>query len=346
MSQTSEFNQAIFEFKYKFRQHRRRITVIAIVLLVLLGVNSVFYSVDTEQQGVVLRFGRHAETTQPGLHAKFPWPIEQVTNVPTQEVRGLEFGFGTLRSGQKSQYRSPTAEDKRVAEMLTGDLNLGHVEWIVQYRIADPYKFLFKLGGSRNQFKAVEDTIQNASETVMRLLVGDVSVDEVLTFGRDRIAGDAKRLLQEAVDGFDCGVTIVTVKLQSVSPPESVKDAFDSVNRARQNKERIVNEARGERNRLIPEARGKRDRAIAEAEGYREKVVRTTQGRANAFLAQLAEYEKAPEITRTRLYLEAMQDLLATVKQKIVIDESVRSVLPLLNLNEATSAPIGPKGGK
>jgi membrane protease subunit HflK len=315
-------------------------------LLVLLVLNSVFYSVNTEEQGVLLRFGKHVKTTDPGLHAKLPWPVEEVINVPTQQVRGLEFGFGTLRAGQVTQYRAPSPEDKRVAEMLTGDLNLGHVEWIVQYRIADPYRFLFRLGGNRDPFQAVEDTIQDASETVMRRLVGDVSVDEVLTIGRDRIAGDAKALLQDMVDDFDCGVTIVTVKLQSVSPPEPVKDAFDSVNRARQNKERTVNEARGERNKLIPAARGQRDRAIAEAEGYRERVVRTATGRANAFLAQLEKYREAPEITRTRLYLEAMQDLLATVKHKTVIDESIGGVLPLLDLNDQSVTPLSGKGGK
>jgi membrane protease subunit HflK len=346
MSDAPDFNQVIFTVKYWFRRYRKRVVSVAAFLLVLLVLNSIFYSVNTEEQGVLLRFGRHVKTTDPGLHVKLPWPVEEVINVPTQQVRGLEFGFGTLRAGQVTQYRSPTAEDMRVAEMLTGDLNLGHVEWIVQYRIADPYKFLFRIGGDRDPFQAVEDIIQDASETGMRRLVGDVSVDEVLTFGRDRMASLAKTELQEMVDGFDCGVSIVTVKLQSVSPPDPVKDAFDAVNRARQNKERVVNEARGERNRLIPEARGKRDRAIAEAEGYRERVVRTATGRANAFLSQLAEYKKAPEITRTRLYLEAMEDLLSTVERKTVIDESIRGVLPLLNLDEGALTPTGRKGGK
>lgn len=346
MSQAPDFNKALFELSYQFRRYRRRVGIATVVVAVLLLLNTTFYSVNTEEQGVVLRFGRHVANTDPGLHAKLPWPIDAVVNVPTQQVRGLEFGFGTLLPGQVTQYRSPSAEDQRIAEMLTGDLNLAHVEWIVQYRIADPYKFLFRIGGPRDPFEAVESTIAAASETVMRGLVGDVSVDEVLTFGRDRIASEAKGLLQDMVDGFDCGVHIVTVKLQSVAPPHSVKDAFDAVNRARQNKERVVNEARGERNRLIPEARGKRDRAIAEAQGYRERVVRTAQGRANAFLSQLAEYEKAPEITRTRLYLEAMQELLATVADKTIIDESVRGILPLLNLSESTDRPIAGKGGK
>jgi len=340
-----DFNQAVFELTYLYKRYRRTILAVVVGLVLLSVLKSAVYSVNTEERGVILRFGRHVRTTDPGLHLKYPWPIEQRINVPTEQVRILEFGFATMEAGRVTRYRAPTSEDKRVAEMLTGDLNLAHVEWIVQYRIADPYKFLFRIGGDANPFRSVEDTLRDAAEAVMRRLVGDVSVDEVLTFGRDRIAGDAKRLLQGIVDRFDCGINVVTVKLQSVAPPDPVKDAFDSVNRARQNKERVVNEARGERNQLIPAKRGERDRAIAEAEGYRERVVRTAMGRANAFLSQLAEYEKAPEITRTRLYLEAMESLLGAVEQKTVIDESVRGVLPLLDLGGPGVAPAGGRGG-
>ncbi|MCH7813533.1 MAG: FtsH protease activity modulator HflK, partial [Planctomycetes bacterium] len=282
----------------------------------------------------------------PGLHNKYPWPIDQVIPVPVQRIIPLEFGFRTLEAGRVTRYANPTREDQMVAEMLSGDLNLAHVEWIVQYRISDAFKFLFRLGGERRQSEAVENTIRNAAETVVRRLVGDGSVDEVLTFGRDRIASDAKRELQAMLDGFDCGVAIVAVKLQSVAPPEQVKDAFDSVNRARQDKERAINEAKGQRNELVPRARGERDRAVTEAEGYRELVVRTAQGRANAFLAQLTEYRKAPEVTRTRLYIEAMEELLAQVDEKLIIDESIRGLIPLLNLNPNNSAPVARKGGR
>ncbi|MHC4234767.1 MAG: FtsH protease activity modulator HflK [Planctomycetota bacterium] len=343
---TDEFEQAILQFKYQLRRYRRLVTVAVVVIVGLILVSSVFYSIAPEEEGVVLRFGKHEDSTLPGLHTKLPWPIDRAIPVPIQKINTLEFGFATLAAGRVTQYRSPTREDLTVAEMLSADLNLAHVEWIVQYRIADAFKFLFKLGGERSQVKAVEDTIRDASETVMRRLVGDVSVDEVLTFGRDRIAGDAKQELQQVLNSFDCGVTVVAVKLQSVSPPEPVKDAFDSVNRARQNKERVINEAKGERNRLLPEARGKRDRTITEAEGYRELVVRTATGRANAFLARLAEYEKAPEVTRTRLYLEAMEELLQQVDEKLIIDEAVRGLVPLLDLNAAGTAPAAGKGGK
>ena len=343
---TEEFDQAMVELKYHLRRYRRLITLAVVVVVGLILVSSVFYSVAPDEEGVLLRFGRHAKSVDPGLHTKFPWPVDQVINVPIQKINTLEFGFATAAAGRVTQYRKPTREDLQVAEMLSADLNLAHVEWIVQYRIADAFKFLFKLGGERSQVQAVEDTIRDASESVIRRLVGNVSVDEVLTFGRDRIAGDAKQELQQLLDSFDCGVTVVAVKLQTVSPPDPVKDAFDSVNRARQNKERAINEAKGERNRLLPEARGKRDRAITEAEGYRELKVRTATGRANAFLARLAEYKKAPEITRTRLYLEAMEELLQQVDEKLIIDESFRGLVPLLDLSAAGSTPAAKKGGK
>ena len=343
---TEEFDQAMVELKYHLRRHRRLIALAVVVVVGLILVSSVFYSVAPDEEGVLLRFGRHTKSVDPGLHTKFPWPVDQVINVPIQKINTLEFGFATAAAGRVTQYRKPTREDLQVAEMLSADLNLAHVEWIVQYRIADASRYLFKLGGERNQTTTVEDAIQDASETVMRQLVGNVSVDEVLTFGRDRIAGDAKQELQKMLDGFDCGVTIVAVKLQTVSPPETVKDAFDSVNRARQNKERVINEARGERNSQIPKKRGQRDRAITEAEGYRELVVRTATGRANAFLARMTEYQKAPEITRTRLYLEAMEELLQQVDEKVIIDESIRGLVPLLNLDAAGSAPAAGKRGR
>lgn len=246
MSQAPEFNQAMFEVKYWLCQHRRRITVVVVGLIVVIGANSMFYSVAAHEEGVVLRFGKYAATTPPGLHFKLPWPVDQATTVPVQEVKSLEFGFATMEAGRVTRYRSPTLEDQLTAEMLSGDLNLAHVEWIVQYRIGDPFRYLFRVSGGRgvHHDEGVQDVIRDAAESVMRRLVGDVSVDEVLTFGRDQIAGAAKRELQATLDRFDTGITVVTVKLQSVSPPELVKDAFDSVNRARQNKEQIVNQAR------------------------------------------------------------------------------------------------------
>ncbi|MEM7456992.1 MAG: FtsH protease activity modulator HflK [Planctomycetota bacterium] len=316
--------------------------------LILAGIVfwTMMYRVDASDQGIVLRFGEHVRTVDPGLQLKMPWPIEKVYTVPVKRVQTIEFGFQTLEPGRRTEYALPSSETNEIADMLTGDLNLAHVEWIVQYKIQDAYKSLFNLGGSDGMLweslaaldehdinPSIPDAIQDTSETVMRQLVGDRSVDAVLTLGREEIAAQAKLKIQEMLDEFDAGVEIITVKLQSTSPPEPVRDAFQEVNRARQNKERVVNQAEGERNRQIPAARGRRDQMISEAEGYRERIVLETMGQIEAFNAKLAEYEKAPEITRQRLYLEAMEEVLGNIGNKTIIDEAVGGALPILNLN-------------
>ena len=322
---------------------------LAVAVVLLLGWSAV-YRVEASDEGVVLRFGKQVATVSPGLHIKMPWPIDTVYQVPVQRVQTLEFGFETAQSGRRTQFAPQTREDLAVAEMLTGDLNLGHVEWIVQYRVKDPMRFLFKIGaqgevnpkslpsGATSDVNpAVPDAISDVSESVMRKLVGDSSIDYVLTMGRDQIAKEAEELIQAELDEFEAGVDIITVKLQTTSPPTAtVQDAFQEVNRARQKKEQVVNEAIGERNSKIPAARGAKDQAIAESEGYQNRVVLETKGKINAFLAQLAEYDKAPEVTRKRLYLEAMEEILIQAGSKIIIDESVRGVLPLLNLDQNT----------
>lgn len=326
-------------------------------LILLLGAWSMVYRVEASDEGVVLRFGKQVSTVPPGLHIKLPWPIDTVYQVPVQRIQSLEFGFETEQPGRQTQYARKTGQDLEVAEMLTGDLNLGHVEWIVQYRVKDPMQYLFKIGstesidssalpsGSRaDANSAIPDTIRDVSESVMRKLVGDSSIDFVLTIGREQLAKEAEELIQEELDGFEAGVDIVTVKLQTTSPPTAaVQDAFQAVDRSRQKKEQVVNEAQGERNSKIPAARGARDQAIAEAEGYQNRVILETTGEVNAFLSQLAEYEKAPEITRKRLYLEAMEEILAVAGDKTIIDESVRGIVPLLNLNSGQTLPISGK---
>lgn len=347
------------------RRNLPMIAMVAIGLLVALLLLTVFYRVDASDQGVVLRFGKHVRTTEPGLHTKLPWPIEQVHEVSVRRIQTLEFGFETEEPGRITEFAPTGPEHLDVAEMLSGDLNLANVKWVVQYRVKDPASYLFHIGDVErirpeslpsgvdyDPNAAVPDMIRDVSESVLRKLVGDTSVDAVLTFGRETIAASAKLEIQEMLDGsesgeedFESGIEIVTVKLQSTAPPEEVKDAFQEVNRARQNKERVVNEAEGERNRQIPAARGKRDQAISEAEGYKAKIVLTTEGKINAFLAQLAEYEKAPEVTRTRLYLETMQEVLGGVDQKTIVDDSMQGVLPLLNLDQGDSRSITGEGG-
>jgi membrane protease subunit HflK len=314
---------------------------------------SMVYDIGASDEGVVLRFGKTLETVQPGLHWKLPWPIDTVYKVPVQRIQTLEFGFATEQAGRMTQYAPESKEDLAVSEMLTGDLNLGNVEWIVQYRVNDPVEYLFRIGntesvdrraltnGTQNEVNpAVPDTIRDISESVVRKLVGDSSIDYVLTIGRDQIAKQAQELIQKELDGFEAGVDIITVKLQTTSPPTvEVQDAFQEVNRARQKKEKVVNEAQGERNSKIPAARGAKEKAIAEAEGYRNRVELVATGKVNAFLAQLEEYNKAPDVTRQRLYLESMEEILGNVGQKTIIDKTVPGVLPLLNLEAGSSIP-------
>ncbi len=324
-------------------QFKGQILIIIIGVFILLWLLfSTFYMVEADSQGVLLRFGRFDRLTEPGLHMKMPWPIETAMVIPVQQVQSLEYGFETVRPGRDTQYRTPTKEMRTIAEMLTGDLNLAHVEWIVQYRINDAYQYLFKVGGKSTPQSTIDDIINDISESVMRRLVGDASVDEVITIGRDQIAMEAKVDIQDMLDKFETGVQVVTVKLQTASPPEEVKDAFDEVNRARQKKEKVINEALGEKNRQIPAARGQRDRVISEAEGYRERVVRSMEGKVNAFLAQLAQYKKAPEITRTRLYLETMESILQVAPDVTVLDSQISGILPLLDLNNPQKKSIGP----
>jgi membrane protease subunit HflK len=327
-----------------------------LVVCVMFLLGSTFYRVDASDEGVVLRFGKMIETAPPGLHWKLPWPIDTVYKVPVQRIQTLEFGFETEQPGRVTQYAPRDADDLAVSEMLTGDLNLGHVEWIVQYRVSDPMQYLFKVGATTSDLSgaassdvnpAVPDTIRDISESVVRKLVGDTSIDSVLTIGRDQIAKDAEQLIQEELNGFEAGVEIVTVKLQTTSPPTvAVQEAFQEVNSAQQRKAGVINKAKGERNSKIPAARGAKDKMILEAEGYQDRVVLETTGKINAFLAQLEEYEKAPEITRKRLYLEAMEEVMATVGSKTIIDESVRGVLPMLNLDQGTAAQPVLKGSQ
>lgn len=329
--------------KLIWRQYHKRIVAAGALLLALCISSLMFYKVEAGSVGVLLRLGTFSQVTDPGLRFKLPWPIDKVYKVPVETVQVLEFGYRTLTPGRRTQYARPTEDLQTMARMLTADLNLAHVEWVVQYRIPEPQNYLFKIGGeyaSDSPHQNARDLISDVSEAVMRRVIGDVSVDSVITIGREQIAAEAKVEMQRMLDAFESGVKVVAVKLQSATPPDDVKDAFNAVNRAKQSKERIVNEAKGERNRKIPAARGQRDRAIAEAEGYAARVTKEARGWASAFLAQLTEYEKAPEVTRTRLYIEMMEEVLTQVDDKTVVDEALTGLLPLLHLN-ADNTPTG-----
>ena len=291
------------------------------VLLVALG-SATIYQVPSDSVGVVLRFGRHIKEVQPGLRAKLPLGIDRVAVLPIRRQLKQEFGFGT--PGASNPYQRPQHGDQE-KRMVTGDLNSALVEWVVQYRISDPVRFLFRV---RN----AEETVRDVSESVMREVVGDRTVDEVLTIGRQEIESEALLKMQALALKYEVGISVDQVQLKNVNPPEPVQESFNEVNQAQQEKEKLINQARREYNRSIPLAEGEKDQSIQEAEGYRLQRVNEAEGDAARFKAVLAEYVKAPVVTKRRLYLETMQAVLPKLRAKVLVDEEARSVLPLLQL--------------
>lgn len=305
------------------RPPMRVIGLAAVVIIVIAIVWSSFYTVGPEENGVVLRFGEYVRTTDPGLQFKLPLGIERVYKIPVQRQLKEEFGFQTVRAGVRSQFSTQGRAEE--ARMLTGDLNAAVVEWVVQYRIVDTYNFLFRV---RN----VQDTLRFMSEAIMRQVVGDRTVNEVLTVGRQEIASLVEVQLQELCDAYELGLRIDQVVLQDVNPPEPVRPAFNDVNEAQQQRERLINEAQSEYNRVIPRARGTAQQTIQQAEGYKLERVNRAQGDAQRFTELYEAYARAPEVTRKRMYLETLNDILPNVESKIVLDETLQGILPLLDL--------------
>ena len=295
--------------------------LIAIALLILLLTG--YYQVEPHEVGVVQRLGRFDRTAGPGPHFKIPFGIETVTKVPVQSQLKMEFGFRTVGVDIRSQFEKVPAE----ALMLTGDLNVAMVEWIVQYRIRDPKLWLFHV---RNP----EGTLHDMSEATMRLVVGDHSVDEVITIGREAIAVQAKDELQKLCDRYEIGIEIQQLVLQDVNPPDPVKPAFNEVNQAIQEKERAINEAWADYNKSVPRAKGEAEQAVRSAEGYALERVNNAEGDAKRFSALVEEYRKAPVVTRKRLYLETMAALAPKLGRKLILDEQTKGLLPLLGLGE------------
>ncbi len=298
------------------------------LLLIILLVSS-FYTVQADEVGVIRRFGAYVRTTEPGLHLKLPWGIEKVTKVKTQRVFKQEFGFRTVQAGIRTEYSAHDFEIESL--MLTGDLNAALVEWIVQFRIQDPMSYLFNV-------RDVEGTLRDLSESVMRQVVGDHSVDEVIILDRKSIATQVSETMQSLLNEYETGIDIVTVNLQDVNPPKPVQPAFNEVNEARQVKERTINEAWKAYNNAIPQAKGEAERLLLEAEGYATNRVNRAQGDADRFIALYDEYRKAKDVTRRRMYIETMQEILPNIDSKVIVDEELQSFLPLLQLKgkEAT----------
>ena len=300
-----------------------KIVIVAIVVLILLS--SSVYQISPEEIGVILRFGKFVRTTDPGLHFKIPL-VETLNKVPVQRQLKMEFGFRTIEPGIRTQYRV-TPDSLREAIMLTGDLNVAVVEWIVQYKIKDAYNYLFKI-------RDVDSTFRYMNEAVVRKVVGDNSVDEVITIGRARIEAEAKQELQVLCDLYEIGIEVNQLKLQDVNPPDPVKPSFNEVNESLQEKERKIKEAYAEYNQEIPKAKGEAEQMIRAAEGYATERVNNALGDANRFKAIYREYARAPLVTRKRLYLETIIEILPKISKKIIFDEEQKNILPLLNLGE------------
>ncbi len=304
----------------------RKYIVPGIVVAVLLGlVATALYSVGADEVGVIQRFGRYVRQPEPGLHMKLPFGIERATKVKVRYIFKEEFGFRTLQPGIKSIRAAGQYRDESL--MLSGDLNSVVVDWIVQFQFKDPVKVLFKIRDPRNTVRAI-------SEAVMRQVVGDHSVTEVLTTRRVEVNLEVQEKLQEILDSYDSGIHIVTLRLQDVNPPDQVKPAFNEVNEAKQERERTINEAWEAYNKAIPKARGEAEKTIREAEGYALDRVNRAMGDAQRFLAVWGEYKNAEEVTRRRLYLETMAEVLPKAGRKYIVDPSQGGIIPLLRLGE------------
>ncbi len=296
---------------------------VPIVLVLAVGSTSV-YMVNTDEEGVVQRFGKYVRTTEPGLHLKLPLGIERVSTPQVTRIYKEEFGYRTIKAGVQTRYGQRPMEEYL---MLCGDLSVAEVEWTVQYKIKDAYEYLFNV---RNPEKVLRDV----AESVMRSVVGDSSVDEVLTSRRQEINVDVAEKMQKLLDIYTVGLHVESVMLQDVNPPEKVQPAFNEVNAAQQDKERLVNEALEEYNKIIPKASGQALQMVEQAEAYAIDRTNTALGDATRFTDIWKEYSLNKDVTRRRLYIEALGKVLPNLEKKYIIDDNVKGLLPLMNVGE------------
>lgn len=295
--------------------------VIPVLIVALWLVFTSWYTIPAESVGIVLRFGKFAGSRDPGLHFKLPFGIDEVFPVAVKRQLKMEFGFGTSGATNSRQY---TDEQDREKNMVTGDLNTALVEWVVQYRLDEPKLFLFRV---RNP----EETLRDLSESIMREIIGDRTVDEVITIGRQDIENSTLLRLREVSKEFQLGIMVDQVQLKNINPPREVQASFNEVNKAKQDRENSMNIANGEYNKVVPRARGEAEQTISVAEGYQLKRVNEALGDVTAFNAVLAEYLKAPEITRTRIYLETMAEVLPQVRERVIVDDKITQLLPMMS---------------
>lgn len=302
----------------------RFLVLAPVAVFLLIGVFSSYFTVPPEAVVVVQRFGRVIDTAPPGLHFKLPFGIDTTTIVPIQRQLKLEFGFSTPGATNPDQ-AGPEPDKER--DMVTGDLNAANVEWIVQYKISDPIEYLFQL-------RKPGETLRDLTEGVMCEVIGDRTVDEVLTIGRNEIEVESLKRLKEILKHLQMGLSVEQIQLKNVHPPGPVQRSFDEVSRSQQEREQLINEANGEYNRVIPKASGLAAQKISAAEGFAIQRTNQAEGDVTRFKQLLAQYEKAPAITKQRLYLETMNEVLPKLGQKIILDEDAKQFLPLMNLNK------------
>ncbi|HAQ98765.1 MAG: FtsH protease activity modulator HflK [Limisphaerales bacterium] len=315
----------VFEANFNDQKSQFRAIIMGLIaVLVVIALLTAFYTVQAESQGVVLRFGKYIKTVEPGLKFKLPFGIETVQIVPVRRQLKQEFGVSTRDATNPYQYTS-SSEQNREKSMVTGDLNAASVEWIVQFRVNNPRQFLF-------QVKEPESTLRAVSESVMREVVGDRTVDEVITVGRQEIEVVALQRMQKLVDNYKMGLSIDQVQLKDVNPPPPVQPSFNEVNQAQQEREQLINQANGEYNKVVPRARGEADQKIRSAEGYALKRVNEAEGDATKFTALFTEFLKAPEVTKRRLHLETMRSIIPKMGKKIILDSDAKQILPLLQI--------------
>ncbi|MFC3199978.1 FtsH protease activity modulator HflK [Parapedobacter deserti] len=316
-------NQKTNYYLYWIQKYRSRIILAVFALIIVL---TSVRTVGPEEEGVVVQLGEYSRTEAPGLNFIIPFGIEKMYKIPVQRQLKQEFGFRTTSANQQSSYTKSGYADESI--MLTGDLNLTDVEWVVQYRISDSYKYLFRV---RN----AEKTLRDMSESAMRKIVGDRTVNEVLTVGRQAVATSVEKLLQELCNEYENGIRIDQVVLQDVNPPDPVKPSFNAVNEAQQERETLINQAEAEYNRVIPRASGEAQETIELANAYALNRVNRATGEATRFNSLFKEYSKAPEVTKQRIYLETMERVLPKLGNKVIVDEKGSNVLPLLNIDKS-----------
>lgn len=328
-----------FPGQFRFDWQPRKLLWIVVGLVIVFAAFTSVYQVPANSEAVVQRFGAFHKTTTPGLQFKLPFGIDQRTIVEVQRQQKLEFGYGTIGASNPFQYSESRNEQEDEKNMVTGDLNLVAIEWVVQYHIADAKKYVFR-------FREPLKTLRDLSEAVMREMIGDRTVDEALTIGRTEVELNATTRLSELVTALDMGVKINQVQLRDATVPMAVRDSFQDVNRALQEKQRLINEAQAEFNRAIPMAEGEAEQKITEAEGYATKRTNEAEGDANRFNALLAEFKKAPDVTRKRIFLETMGEVLPLIPGKVIIDDKAPQFLPMMPLRQSAPAAQTPTTGQ